>query len=392
VLGGVRTRVGGHRDDRGAGVDGRAPVVDQPTALASRSGDQALYIAERPGRVRRVEVETTYERDPDATTQVTHQSFDLADDPVLDISTDVVADGDEQGLLGLTFSTDGRRLYVAYTGTDENQHLDEYTMAGEAPDPSSRREILVVEDFAPNHNGGGLVFGPDGFLYWSMGDGGGAGDPRDSGQDPTDLLGSLLRIDPDVPPEQRASGPAYDIPTGNPFVGGEGADEVWAYGLRNPWRFSFDRATGDLWIADVGQGDVEEIDYLPAGDRTGAGRGANLGWSEVEGDRPFDGGEPPPDAVAPILTYGHDDGRCSVVGGFVYRGTLLGHLVGAYLYGDYCDGEVRALVARDGEVLDNAPLGLNVPHLSSFAQDPDGELFVLSLDGPVYRLVPVGTE
>ena len=218
------------------------------------------------------------------------------------MSEEVVAGG-EQGLLGIAFSNDGNRLYAAFTGLDERQYLVEYRMSGGAADRRSRRDLLVIDDERPNHNGGMVAFGPDGYLYWAMGDGGGGGDPEDTGQDPSDLLGSILRIDPDVAPEERDL-VAYSIPSGNPFAGGGGAPEVWAYGLRNPWRFSFDRATGDLWIGDVGQDQVEEIDFLPAdGSGHGAGRGANLGWSAMEGDERFEGRQPPDGAVAPIFTY-----------------------------------------------------------------------------------------
>jgi glucose/arabinose dehydrogenase len=362
--------------------------VDQPVAFAARAGDPALYIAEREGRIRRIEIVTTSRRRSGSTTPVTTQTFTIERTPVLDISDEVVSEGQEQGLLGLAFSTDGNRLYVAYTGADSRQYLDEYPMGAERPDSTERREILVVDDFAPNHNGGQLAFGPDGFLYWAMGDGGGGGDPQDTGQDPNDLLGSILRIDPDVLDD--AAQP-YAVPDGNPFAGGGGAPEVWAYGLRNPWRFSFDRITGDLWIADVGQGEVEEIDFLPAtDDGRGAGRGANLGWSNLEGDQSFEGRDAPEGAVPPVHVYGRDRG-CSVTGGFVYRGDRIPEMVGAYIYGDFCEGEVRALVVDEGEVVDDRVLGLSVPNLSSFGQDPEGELYALSLDGPVYRLVPAGS-
>jgi len=366
-------------------------TVDQPTALAARAGDPAVYVAERPGRIRRVEITTTRRRRSGSTTPVTTQTFQLERSPVLDITDDVMSDGQEQGLLGITFSTDGNHVYVAYTGTDGDQHLDEYEMGNERPEASSRRELLVIGDFASNHNGGQLAFGLDGFLYWAMGDGGGRGDPEDTGQDPGDLLGSLLRIDPDVGPEAVDDGETYAVPDGNPFVDGGGAPEVWAYGLRNPWRFSFDRRTGDLWIGDVGQDSTEEIDFLPAGDGgTGAGRGANLGWSEMEGDRAFRGGEPPDGAVEPIHTYGRDDG-CSVTGGYVYRGERIPELVGVYLFGDFCEGEVRALVEQDGEAIAERGLDLFPESISSFGEDADGELYVLSLDGPVYRIIPAGS-
>ena len=362
--------------------------VDQPVAFAARAGDPALYIAEREGRIRRIEIVTTSRRRSGSTTPVTTQTFQIERTPVLDISDDVVSEGQEQGLLGLAFSTDGNRLYVAYTGSDSRQYLDEYPMGAERPDTGERREILVIDDFAPNHNGGQLAFGPDGFLYWGMGDGGGGGDPQGTGQDPNDLLGNLLRIDPDVVDP----GQAYAVPSDNPYVGRDGArPEVWLKGVRNPWRFSFDRVTGDLWIADVGQDEMEEIDFLPAvEDGRGAGRGANLGWSNLEGDQPFEGGDPPEGAVPPVHVYGSDRG-CSVTGGFVYRGDRIPEMVGAYVYGDFCEGEVRALIMDEGEVVDDRVLGLSVPNLSSFGQDAEGELYALSLDGPVYRIVPAGS-
>ncbi|MBA2496293.1 MAG: PQQ-dependent sugar dehydrogenase [Acidimicrobiia bacterium] len=350
--------------------------LNQPTAMAVRTGDPAIYVAEKGGTVRRIAVET--DRDGERT-------FTVERTAALDISDEVIEEG-EQGLLGLTFSTDGNRMYVAYTGLDARQYLAAYPMGEERAEADERTEVLVIGDFAPNHNGGQLVFGPDGFLYWGMGDGGGSGDPQGTGQDPGDLLGNILRIDSDVAPEA-ADDVTYAIPDANPFAGGGGAPEVWAYGLRNPWRFSFDAEAGDLWIADVGEGDVEEINLLPAAG--GGGRGANLGWSLVEGDRPFQGGAAPPDAVAPVFTYDHGAGGCSVTGGFVYRGERIPALVGAYLYADFCIGRVRALRLVDGAVAEDADLGLDVAGPTSFGQDDDGELYVLSLDGPVLRIDPV---
>ncbi len=350
--------------------------LSQPAAMAVRSGDAAIYVAEKGGTVRRIAVET--DRDGDRT-------FTVERTAALDISDEVIDEG-EQGLLGLTFSSDGNRMYVAYTGLDARQYLAAYPMGEERADADERTEVLVIGDFAPNHNGGQLSFGPDGFLYWAMGDGGGEGDPQGTGQNPADLLGNLLRIDPDIPPEA-PDGVTYTIPDANPFVAGGGAPEVWAYGLRNPWRFSFDAESGDLWVADVGQGDVEEINLLPAA--AGRGRGANLGWSLLEGDRPFGGGEAPPGSVAPVFTYDHSAGGCSVTGGFVYRGERIPALVGAYLYADFCIGRVRALRLVDGVVAEDADLGLDVASPTTFGQDDDGELYVLSLDGPILRIDPV---
>jgi glucose/arabinose dehydrogenase len=350
--------------------------LDEPVALAARAGDPAIYVAEKGGRVRRIEITTRRNGT---------QEFTVERTSTMDIADEVLNEG-EQGLLGITFSTDGNRLYAAYTGEDAQQHLVEFTMNGEVVSNSSRRDLLTIPDFAPNHNGGMLAFGPDGFLYWAMGDGGGGGDPESTGQDPSDLLGSILRIDPDVAPEQRDEVP-YAVPDDNPFVDGGGAPEVWAYGLRNPWRFSFDRGTGDLWIGDVGQNEIEEIDFVPATDGTGAGRGANFGWSAREGDRPFEGGEVPAGAVEPIFAYDRSGGACSVTGGYVYRGLRVPSLIGVYLFADYCEGRLRGITVRNGALADEADLGVEVAQPTSFGQDAEGELYVLSQEGGVFRIV-----
>jgi glucose/arabinose dehydrogenase len=336
-----------------------------PVAFAVRAGDTSLYINEQEGRVRRIAVNGS--------------AYAVDDTPFLDIAADVTAGG-EQGLLGIVFSPDGNRMYVAFTNKDSNQQLDEVTLAGGKPDLSTRRQLLVVPDFAPNHNGGQLAFGPDGFLYWSMGDGGGGGDPQSNGQKTTDLLGDILRIDP----SSSANGKPYAIPPGNPFADGSGgAPEVFAYGLRNPWRFSFDRSTKDLWIADVGQGDIEEIDFAPAGQ----GAGMNFGWSALEGTHPFNASANPAGATLPVFEYDHKStGGCSVTGGFVYRGAEVPRLQGSYLFGDYCVGELMALQrAADGAV-SVTDLGLNVPQLSSFGEDADGRVYAMSTGGDVFRI------
>ena len=218
-----------------------------------------------------------------------------------------------------------------------------------------------------------------------MGDGGGQGDPDQRGQNTNDLLGKILRIDPTQPSGDRA----YGIPAGNPFATGGGAPEVWTYGLRNPWRFSFDQTTEDLWVADVGQNEIEEIDWLPAAD-DGAGRGANLGWSLKEGEEPFRDGDADVDLVDPVFEYSHDGGNCSVTGGYVYRGRAIPGLVGAYLFGDYCAADIRGLLLQDGAVIDQRELGVSVASrsLSSFGQDLQGEVYVLSTDGTVYLIEP----
>jgi glucose/arabinose dehydrogenase len=279
------------------------------------------------------------------------------------------------------------------------------------------RVVFALDQPFPNHNGGDVVFGPDGFLYLGFGDGGSAGDPLLAGQDRGQLLGSILRIDP-----RGTDGSAYTIPADNPYADEQGArPEVWLKGVRNPWRFAFDRANGDLWVGDVGQNEVEEIDWLPADeDGTGAGRGANLGWNEMEGSVPFEDGVEPEDHTPPVLSYTHGaTGGCSVTGGFVYRGAAIPGLTGAYLFADYCasdlrairfvyrgeaipelfgaflftdycHGELRALAIdrEDGDVLDNAeilPDTLESP--ISFGQDADGELYVMTQPGQLLRIV-----
>ena len=357
----------------GAAVQLRSVArLDSPTALASRPGSPHLWIAERPGRVRLVALESSGLGEVRATVGPV----------VADVSDRTTVDA-ERGLLGLAFSADGDTLYLSYTDRAGHTNVDALDMDGDTAVAASRRQVLFTEQPFANHNGGHLAFGPDGFLYLGLGDGGGGGDPLDTGQDPTDLLGSLLRIDP------RAEGDGYDIPADNPFVDGGGAAEVWAYGLRNPWRFSWDRATGDLWIADVGQNAVEEVTLIPADDGSPPGRGANLGWPILEGDQPYSGAPVPDGLVAPVLTYGHDEG-CSITGGHVSRGDALAALRGAYVFADYCAAELRAALVRDGELVDERRLGVSVPggQVVSFGEGPDGELYVLSLAGEVLRIDP----
>jgi glucose/arabinose dehydrogenase len=347
--------------------------VDSPTALVVRPGTETMYVAERPGRVRPVTVVGT---GPDRTYQV--------GDPVLDISDSVVADG-ERGLLDIVFSPDGGTLYVHYSlAPSGDARVAAYTMAGDEVDTGSYRELLAVEDPFPNHNGGEMEFGPDGYLYIALGDGGGGGDPEGNGQDTQALLGKILRIDPASP----SGGQEYGIPADNPFADGAGGrPEVWLYGVRNPWRFSFDRATGDLWIGDVGQNEWEEIDQLQAA--AGGGRGANLGWNEVEATHPFEGGSNPDGGVLPVFEYSHDEG-CSVTGGVVYRGAAIPGLGSAYLFSDYCQGDVRGLRVRDGQVTEERTFDAHIDQLVSFAEDAAGEVYALSLLGGIYRLDAAG--
>ena len=359
------------------------PVVqlDAPMALATRAGTDDLYAAERAGLVRHLVVGDDGSLTVDPT-------------PVLDLSGRTTTDN-ERGLLGLAFSPDGAHLYVHFTNPGGDTRLVEYAMAGEQAVLASRRTLLRVAQPFPNHNGGQVAFGPDGRLYLGLGDGGSGGDPLGSGQDTSVLLGKILRIDP-TPSGNRP----YTVPRSNPFVGGRGPagaatrPEIWIYGVRNPWRFSFDRATGALWVADVGQDSVEEVDRLPRRAGANAGRGANLGWARMEGDEPFGGATEPANHTRPLFTYPHglnNENGCAVTGGYVYRGSAVPALRGAYVYGDLCRGQVRGLRQRGGAVLDERSLGVGVGSagLIGFGEDAGGELYTLGGDGWVSRLGPV---
>ena len=352
------------------------PIADvrAPVAMAPRPATNDLYVAEQAGRIRRITIDRSEEK----------PAYDLQTQPALDISDQTRARG-EQGLLGVAFSPDGSHIYIDYTDVDGNTHIVEYRMSGHDVDTDTRRELLFIAQPFANHNGGQLAFGPDGFLYIGMGDGGGQGDPNGNGQNTNQLLGKILRIDPTTPSRDTP----YGIPAGNPFATGGGSPEIWIYGVRNPWRFSFDTATEDLWVADVGQNDVEEIDWLPAANE-GAGRGVNLGWNIKEGDTTFHGGDASGNLVDPVFEYTHEGQNCSITGGYVYRGQDVPALRGAYLFGDYCTADIRALVLQDGAVNDERELGVSVAanSLSSFGQDLAGEVYVLSTDGTVYKIDP----
>jgi glucose/arabinose dehydrogenase len=288
----------------------------------------------------------------------------LGGEPFLDVR-DLVTSGGEQGLLSVAFHPDyeeNRLFYVNYTDLQGDTRVVEYERVVDPP--IRRREILFVDQPYANHNGGQLAFGPDGLLYVGMGDGGSGGDPENRAQDLSSRLGKLLRLD----------------------VNREGATwEMVAYGLRNPWRFSFDRETGDLWIGDVGQGEIEEIDYLPRDTE----ELVNFGWDVFEGSQPFEDKEPQPSGtlVGPVAEYDHEEG-CSVTGGFVYRGEAIPAAPGRYFYGDYCSGNVWSLVLRDGRATDVRRHNFTVEGLSSFGEDSAGELYLASLDGELFRLAP----
>jgi glucose/arabinose dehydrogenase len=308
--------------------------------------------------------------------------------PFLDIRGKVIAGG-EQGLLSIAFAPDyakTRRFYVNYTDRSGTQSVVEYRRSKSSrdrADTSTARRVLRYDDEEANHNGGLVSFGPDKMLYIGTGDGGGANDQhgaRGHAQDLGSLLGKLLRIDP----RPSSSGRRYRVPSSNPFVDRAGARaEIYAYGLRNPWRFSFDRRNGDLTIADVGQNAVEEVNFA----REGEARGINYGWRPFEGTRRnFD--EPAPNAVAPVLELSHGDGNCSITGGYVVRDPNLPALSGRYVYGDLCVGRLRSarLSAGSAEGDRAIPGVAKVDQLSSFGEDARGRVYVMSLNGPVYRL------
>ncbi len=341
--------------------------LEQPTAMALRSGQPtAIYFDERPGRVRVV-------RDGALVTQ-----------PVLDITSQTTTDS-EHGLLGLAFSPDGTKLYVHHSDAEGNTELDEYTMSptGDLADPASRRVLLQQAQPFGNHKGGQLAVGPDAMLYLGLGDGGSANDPQRNGLKLSTLLGKIVRIDPTP-----SGSLPYTIPPDNPFVGVSGTrPEIWSYGLRNPWRFSFDAANGDLWIGDVGQDKIEEIDRATTND--GRGRGVNFGWSAFEGRARFNAGEPAAGAVGPLFQYEHGDGPlqgCSVIGGYVYRGSAIASLGGAYVFTDYCSSGLRAIDPANPSI--SVAIATQPSQGISFGEGPANELYVLTQDGPVYRIDP----
>lgn len=343
-----------------------ASGLENPLHLTSPPGDDRLFVVEQPGRIRVVDGGT------------------LLAEPFLDI-TGQVTSGGEQGLLSVAFhpefSTNGR-FYVNYTGPDGGTRVERYLVSGDPnrADPASAKLILEQGQPFSNHNGGLLTFGPDGMLYVGLGDGGGAGDPEENGQDRSTLLGSILRIDVD-------GGDPYAVPPDNPFVGQSGRrGELWAWGLRNPWRFAFDPPSGRLYVADVGQSSWEEVNAVPADEG-----GLNYGWNVMEGAHCFQA--PSCDQsglVLPVLEYGHDP-ECSVTGGHVYRGTAIPELAGHYFYADLCAGWVRSFRLEDGDATDRRQWALgDLGPVFSFGVDDRGELYVLSGDGTVYRLVDAG--
>lgn len=347
---------------------------DRPVDLVVRPGDAALYVVQQRGQVIRW--------DREAGTA----------DVVLEL-TGRLAEGNEQGLLGLAFSPDGAVAYVDFTAApDGTTTIAEYAVADDGTfDASSERVVITVRQPYSNHNAGDLVVDGDGLLYVTLGDGGSGGDPQRVAHDPSSLLGSLLRIDPT--PSDDAP---YSIPSDNPFADGplvlddgstiDGAPEVFAWGLRNPWKIAFDPVTGELWIPDVGQNELEEVNVVgPVGGRT-AGWAENFGWSAFEGTARFNDDVPATDRmVPPVLTYRHGADGCSVSGGAPYRGTAIPELEPAFVYSDFCSGIVWALDlagARNLVLLDG------LEGVTAVRADGAGELHVLTTGGTVYQLVP----
>ena len=350
-------------------------TFDRPDLVTASPGDPTrLFVVEQRGVIRVVD---------DGVVEQT---------PFLDIS-DQVQNENETGLLGLAFAPDYAEsglFYVFFTRHEGNGnlYLDEFHRSAHDPDqadPYSGRVVLTIVTPWENHNAGMLQFGPDGYLYVAVGDGdnGVLNPPGAFAQTLDDLLGNILRIDP------RAAGDQpYTVPESNPFVGVPGdRPEIWAYGLRNPWRFWVDSRTGDLFIGDVGEGAREEIDYEPAGEG-----GFNFGWPCFEGTVVFDQTATCPGAVAPVFDYNHNTNLCAVIGGVVLHDPRLPSLDGSFLYSDLCGGEVQALRVEGEAVASNDDLKLNVPGADSFGMDALGRAYVVSVNGPVYRIDPAGTR
>jgi glucose/arabinose dehydrogenase len=343
--------------------------LSNPLYLTTAPGDASrLFIVEQTGAIRII------------------KDGNLLPTPFLDISQKI-SSGGEQGLLGLAFDPDYAatgKFVVHYTDPAGDTHLSVYTVSSDpdVADATSEQVILTADQPYDNHNGGQILFGPDGFLYMGLGDGGSANDPEGRAQNLGDLLGSILRLD------LHGAAP-YAVPPDNPFVGQAGVQpEIWSYGLRNPWRFSFDRATGDLYIADVGQNQYEEVDVAPVS--AGNGRGLNYGWNIMEGAHCLNGGTCDTSGlVLPDFEYAHDQG-CSITGGYVYRGSAIPALQGLYFFADYCQGWVRSFRYQGGKAteLTDWPTLRPGGSITSFGEDSAGELYVTVQSGSVFKFIP----
>ncbi len=338
--------------------------LSQPVFLTAPPDDHRLFVVEQTGRIR-----------------ISNADGQLLDAPFLDLSGRV-GTAPEGGLLTMAFHpryAENGQVFVYYTDTGDDTVVERYTVSGDPDrlDPGSAKRILALTQRRRNHNGGMLQFGPDGMLYIFLGDEGGAGDPFGNGQNPETLHGSILRIDVD-------GGDPYAIPDDNPFVGEEGArGEIWAIGVRNPWRSTFDFAGNVLYVADVGQNEREEINAVPAGEA-----GVNYGWNTMEGSACYQSSACDMSGLTlPVVEYVHDGNVCSVTGGYVYRGSQLPEIAGHYFYSDFCTGFLRSFRLDDGRATDERRWNVgSLGAVSSFGVDGSGELYVVNLTGSVSRL------
>lgn len=333
-----------------------ATGFNSPIGIA-HAGDDRLFVVQQGGQIRILNADGT-----------------INQTPFLNVSS-IISSGGERGLLGLAFHPEyenNGRFFINYTNSNGDTVISRYEVSDD-PDVANATGtvLLTIEQPFSNHNGGDIHFGPDGYLWISMGDGGSGGDPEDNGQDINSLLGKMLRIDVD--------GDSYTSPADNPFVGTEGADEIWSYGLRNAWRFSFDRENGDVWIADVGQNAIEEINH-----KSSTEAGVNYGWRCYEGNDEYNssGCAAPETMTFPVGTYNHSGGKCSVTGGYVYRGSMYPNLTGKYFFADYCSGEIGWVDADNNlEFLSNT--NYSIP---AFGEDSNGELYIIG-SGAIYKIV-----
>jgi glucose/arabinose dehydrogenase len=352
------------------GFEPVASDLQEPVSI-THAGDSRLFITQQNGLVR------------------IYDGTRMLPEPFLDIRS-LTASSGERGLLSIAFHPNYAQnglFFVNYTDLSGDTVVARYRVSSDPnrADPASARQILFVDQPYPNHNGGQLQFGPDGYLYIGMGDGGSAGDPENRAQNRTTLLGKMLRID--------VNADTYSVPPSNPFVAsGAGRGEIWSLGLRNPWRFTFDRETGDLWIADVGQGAWEEVNFQPASSIGGE----NYGWDVMEGTHCFSTTNcTRTGLVEPVIEYNHSAGACSVTGGYVYRGTRSPRLQGMYLYGDYCNGRIWGARRTIAGAWVSRQLADTNFRISTFGEDVNGEVYVADHEGALYRIVdtvPVGPK
>jgi len=360
----VANNVGGFPDPAGYEWKKVLTGLNQPVDIKNAGdGSGRLFVVERPGRI------------------VIINEGKLVETPFLDVKSKILSYGSEQGLLGLAFDpaySQNGYFYVNYTDNGGNTVIARYKVSADDPnlaDPASEAVLLRADQPFLNHNGGSVVFGPDGYLYLGLGDGGSQGDPFGNGQSTEVLLGKILRLDVE-------NGSPYAIPADNPFANGGGKPEIWSYGLRNPWRIAFDGLTKDLYIADVGQNDWEEVDFVPAG----TPGGLDFGWNVMEGTHLYAGG-PTTGLILPVAEYSHAEGGCSITGGQVYRGEAMPEWNGVYFYGDYCSGKIWGLL-QTAAGWKNQLLFESGFSITTFGLDEGGEVYVTNYSkGGIYQLV-----